>query len=119
MARDAVAVQQVGADLILASITFTSMVAANDVEVTGCTPNTCLIFKNDGTSGAQAATIVSVDDQYGRSGDIAVSVAQGEVGIYGQFNGDNWYQSGTNTIHVDTAVEDNWKIAAVDFGFRL
>ena len=119
MARDSVATQNVGSDLTLASITFTSMVAANDVEVTGVTKNTIFLFKNDGTSGAQAATIVSVADIYGRSGDLSVSVAQDEVGTYGRFLPANWNQSGEYTIHVDTAVEDNWKIAAINFDYIL
>jgi hypothetical protein len=77
------------------------------------------MFSNEGTSGAQAATIVSVADEFGRTSDIAVSVAQGEKAIYGLFLPSNWHQSGTATINVDTAVEDNWKVAAVNFDYRI
>jgi hypothetical protein len=119
MARDAVAVQKVGNDLSLTPIVWHAQVAANDTEITGCTKRTVILFRNAGATDPQVATIVSVDDIYGRSGDVAVSVAAGEVGAYGLLRPDNFYQIGTRTVYVDTATEDSWEIAAIDFDFAL
>jgi hypothetical protein len=94
------------------------MVAANDVVLTGVTTRTIILFSNEGSTGAQTATIKSVADQYGRTGDVAVSVAQGAIGGYGLFLPSNWHQPGLATINVDTADEDSWKIAAINPDYR-
>jgi hypothetical protein len=118
MARDSVAVQKLGSDLSLASITFTPLVIANGVEITGVTPNTLIHFKNS-SAGVKTATIKSVADDSGRLGDKAVSVAAGKLAVYGYFKGPNWKVVGTNNILIDTDTETTWSIAAIDADYML
>jgi hypothetical protein len=120
MARDIIAAQIIGSDLTLADVVFTPIVAANDLEFTGCNKDSILMVQNSGTSGAQSATVVSVADEYGRTGDKTTTTAQDEEGIYGRFLPNNWHSNlSTFSIYVDSADEDNHGFAMVNPSNRL
>lgn len=113
MARDALVVQQMGNEGAQydQAIAYTEMVAANDLEFAN-DGRTLLLVKNGGTTGAGAATIVSVAAERGRTGDIAISIAQGADGIFGPFPVSAWNQAGA-VVHVDSAFEDAFSFAAI------
>ncbi len=117
MARGSIAIQEVGSDLVLADVVFTAVVAADDAVITGVTENTIILVKNTSGAAAESVTIASVNDVYGRSGDITQSIADTKIAAFGKFLPLNWYVSGTTTINIDTA-DSNLSVAAVNFGYR-
>ena len=117
MARTAIAVQEI-AYLGSGAINFSAADATNGMMF----PNdgrTVLLVKNDGTS-AITATVVSVADEYGRTGDIAPTVAAGEIRIIGPlrsglFNQKNGADQGK--VYVNFSADTNVKVAAVRLNF--
>lgn len=80
MARTAIAVQEIQF-LGSGAIAFTAADATNGMMF----PNdgrTVLLIKNGG-AGAITVTVTSVPDEYGRTGDLIISVAAGEERIVG------------------------------------
>ena len=116
MARDTLVIQELGKegaqyDL---DIAFTAMVAANDMDVDNVGGNILILVENAGSSGAQTITFISVADEYGRTGDIDLEVAEGAWGIAGPFLPSIWNQS-TGKLNIDSAHEDNLNVAAIRY----
>jgi len=116
MARDTLVIQELGSegsqyDL---DIAYTAMVAANDMDFDNVGGNILILVKNAGSSGAQTVTFVSVADEYGRTGDIDLEVAQGATGVAGPFLPTIWNQS-TGKLNIDSAHEDTLSLAAVRY----
>ncbi len=79
MPRTAIAVQEIPANSYVGAITFTAVDAANGMMF----PNdgrTILIVKNADTA-SKTVTVVSVADQWGRTGDHSITVAAGGEAI--------------------------------------
>lgn len=114
MARQALTLQKLGAEATPydLSVALSSIVAADDIEFDNSSGKVLLLVYNGGTSGAQAATIVSVADQFGRTGDLTITVAQGEYAIVGPLRPSNYNQS-DGTVRVDSADEDIFQFAAI------
>ncbi len=90
------------------AVTLTGVVADgtndHDVENNG---NVFLLLENT-TGGGVSATIVSVNDPYGRTGDVTMSAAAAVSSVPGKsfagpFAPPNWNQGGGSKMHVDTA----------------
>ncbi len=78
------------ADLTFAAFTGTSGDDGNQFVASG---RDIVIVRNDNV-GAQTVTFSSVDDPFGRTGNIAAySLAAGEYAIFGAFNVDGWRQA--------------------------
>jgi len=72
-----------------------TMTAADDTDKNSytCEGNDLVIAHNTG-AGAHTVTITSVDDEYGRDGDIsAYSLGAGEYAIFGPLKPHGWRQS--------------------------
>jgi hypothetical protein len=109
MARTAIPIQTIqgGAS---AAVTFTNADAANGMEFEN-DGATDLIVKNDDAS-PKTVTVVSVADEAGRTGDLAPSVAAGEVRAYGKLRPAWWNQS-NGKVNVNFSAATNLKVAAV------
>jgi hypothetical protein len=115
MARDTLPIQTIPSQgtPFDASISFTSIVAANGLQFDNSSGEVVIIIQNAGTSGAQTAVISSVADSYGRLLDNDdVAVAQGAVGVIGAlFPASNYNTAGM--AYLDSVTEDNFNFAAV------
>ena len=81
------ATDTLGADLTLDAADDTNF---NEFTLTG---NEVVIAYNSGVAVA-LVTITSFPDRFGRSGDIAKSVAAGEAAVFGPFSQEGWRQAG-------------------------
>lgn len=121
MARDTLTLQEIGGEgsQFDDSITFTNIVAANDMQFDNTSGDVLLVVSN-GDASSQDFTLVDVADPYGRqnaSTDLTRTVAAGEIGIYGPFTPSIWNQTG-GYVHIDSADETSFGFAAVKFTRR-
>lgn len=115
MARDTLTVQTIPANGgALASVTFTNIVAANDMEFTN-DGKTMLLIKNGGTSGTQSPAVTTPADAFGRERPSTedIDVAQGDTAIAGPFDPEVFNTGGK--VYIDCATEDALGFAAVKF----
>lgn len=96
--------------LSLDAVTFTNGDSANDMYFVN-DGNTILIAKN-ADAGAHAGSLVSVADQFGRTGDDPFSIAAGATLVAGPFPASLWNQAG-GIMHVDFTTATSVTIAAV------
>lgn len=117
MARTALTVQVIPRHgKAIDELTFTAADATNDHEFVN-DGQTLLLVKNQHSS-AQAVTIVSVADPFGREEDTTMSVDAGnvdpKVGIAGPFSPSLFNQAG-GLVHVDITDDTALEFAAVKF----
>ncbi len=76
-----------------------------------------LLFIFDLAAGATAvATVVSVDDPFGRQEDLSLTTLVGDMSVGGPFIPAIWNQGGGNQINVDVDITNaNVLLAAVKF----
>lgn len=115
MARDTLTIQAISSkttpyDL---DVAWTAGVAANDMQFAN-NGNTILLVKNAGTSGTQTVTVVSVADEYGRTGDLSIAVGQGKYAFVGPLLPGIFNQSDGN-VYLNFTTEDNLSFAAVSY----
>jgi len=84
MAFTSLAVQQVGKNKSLAALTYSAVDGANGNTVIN-DGQTVFLIKN-GSGVSVTVTVVSVPDQYGRSGDLSVVIAAGGEGCVGELD---------------------------------
>jgi len=116
-ARDVIAIEELakyGQGTANIALTFTPLVAANDAYFLN-DGNVILVFHNSSSGGAEIATVISVADEDGRTGDITVTVPAasggGVLGIAtaGPFSPALYNQIGASDlgkVFVDTLVAD-------------
>jgi len=114
MARDTLSIQTIGslASPELEDVTFTAGVAANDLQFAN--DGDVLVLINNAGASPQDAVFSSVADPFGRTGDLTVSTANGEISIAGPFPTALWNQSDGN-VYIDITTEDSFSFAAVKF----
>lgn len=108
MARTALTITDISQNSELNPIAYDSGDSANNNEFEN-DGNTVLVFKND-TGASRTVTIYSVPDEAGRTGDISVTVANGDEMFIPPLQRNWWNQSG-GVVHVD--VDGAIKIAAL------
>ena len=113
MARDTIAVQEIGGEGAqkLDDITFTLIVAADNAQFIN-DGNTLLIFQNAG-SGVETATIISTADPFGRTGDLDVTPTNAKESIAGPFRKSIYNQS-DGYVHIDTT-DVTLSVAAIKY----
>lgn len=84
--------------------------AANDHEMVN--DGSTLIAVHNGSGGVVNATVVSVADQLGRTGDDPKAIAAGDTAIFGPYRRDAWNQPG-GKIHLDLDVDTSVTVAGV------
>ena len=115
MARATLAIQTcTGIDFpYKTDITFTNIVAADDMQVDLSSRDIILLISNGGTSGAQTATITHVDDEYGRGADVAIAVAQGKVAIVNSAKYPELFRQSDGYCYINATTEDVFGFAAI------
>jgi hypothetical protein len=115
MARTVIPIQTIpvhgGADN---AITWTAGDAANDLYFLNTGKE--LLFMRSTAAGAKAATVVSVVDQWNRTGDTALTpTGDTVVSVSGPFNPAIWNQDGADSgrLHIDQADDTNTEFAVV------
>jgi hypothetical protein len=93
-----------------AALTWTTGDSTNGHEVTAV-GKLLIIVRNDDT-GAQAPTILSVTDRFGRTGDLTFSIAANAYRMFGVMETEGFRQSDGN-IYIDVA-DNNLMIAVID-----
>lgn len=109
MARTALTVTDLSVNSELNPISYDTGDATNN-HVLNNDGRTVLVMKND-TGAAVTVTVSSVADEAGRTGDISVSVANGDEMFVLPLPPRWWNQGGTADVHID--VDGGIKIAAL------
>jgi hypothetical protein len=73
-----------------------------------------LLYVKNGDVSAKQATVVSVSDQFGRTGDEVLSVTAGETALFGPFLPAIWNQAG-GVVNVDLDADTSVEVAAVRY----
>jgi hypothetical protein len=94
MARTAVALQDMSVQPSSAAVTLTTVDAVNNNMVPN-NGNTLIVIQNP-TGGSLSATVVSTSDQFGRTGDLVISLAAGEIRAVGPLPAAVWNQRSTD-----------------------
>jgi len=113
MARTAITVQAMaahggGKD----DIAWTAADATNDHEFLN-TGRELVLMKND-SAGALTATLVSVADEYGRTGDKTITTGASDISIFGPFPPSKFNQAG-GLMHIDLTDDTSLSFAVVQF----
>ena len=112
MARGALTVQEIGIHGgSIDEITWTAGDAVNEHEFVN-DAKTLLLVKD--ATGSQTATVVSVEDPYGREEDDVITTAAGGTSIGGPYSKVLFNQSG-GVVHVDLSAATDLYLAAVRF----
>ena len=114
MARTALTITDLGLNSAQNPVSYDTGDSANNhtMENDG---RTFLVLKND-TGGAVAVDVKSVADAAGRTGDISISVADGDETVIPPLPRPWWNQAGTNVVNID--VDGSIKIAALSLPNR-
>lgn len=112
MARTAITIQTLpttgAGDTDLA---FTAADATNDMSFAN--DGKTLFFVKNASASPVTATVVSVADEYGRTGDLAFVVAAGKTGVCGPFRPQGIWNQSTGLVHVDFAADTDITVAAL------
>jgi hypothetical protein len=116
MARTAITVQNIAADVAKNPVAWTAADQANGMQV-AIDGFTLLLFQNSDAS-AHVATVVSVADIFGRTGDLAINVpaitgAVPGTAMTGLLTPQNWWQSGSNLVYINFASGTGMTVAAL------
>jgi hypothetical protein len=90
-------------------ISWTAASAADDHYFVNTGGEILLAKNND--SGSHVATLVSVADPYGRTGDETITVAAGALKALGPFPPELWNQSGSQNIHLDIGTDEDTSVS--------
>lgn len=116
MARDALAVQALAAHGgSLADATFNAVTASNGSYFLN-DGNVVLLCKNASGGASRTITVTSVADEWGRTGDVELTVADGDIGVIGRFRPNLFNQIGAGDlgkVFVDYDDDTGLTIAAV------
>lgn len=106
MARTAIPVQEVPINgAALDDISWTAADATNDHEFENTGRE--IVLQNNADGSQQIATVVSVADQYGRTGDQALSAAAGEISVAGPFKPISIWNSESGKAYIDVAAGED------------
>lgn len=72
-----------------------------------------VLYINNDTGASASVTVISVSDEAGRTGDISLTVANGDRVLAGPFRQSWWNQSSTNPGEVHVDMDANVNIAAL------
>lgn len=117
MARDAIAVQSLGANGgSLAAVTFNAVTQANGSYIAN--DGTVLVLAKNAAGGglSRTVTVTSVADEYGRTGTITRSVADGAIAAIGLFKPSLYNQTDTGNLgklYLDYDSDSGLTIAAI------
>lgn len=114
MARTDIPVQTIPFQGSITDAALTSADATNDHEFSN--DGEVILFVKTGGTGVNV-TVVSVPDEFGRTGDEVFAVGTNKESFAGPFIQSIWNQSGAK-IHVDLDAETDVKLAAVKFSPR-
>lgn len=113
MPRTAIPIQTIPRNSKLEDISFTDADSVNDHEFDNSSGDVILLVDNT-SGGALVATVVSIADPFGRTGDLTVTTAATSKSIVGPLQSILFNQSGA-LVNVDTAAAATLKFAAVRF----